>query len=322
MKNDPWSKIQPSFSDNALSGILADKSNILEFYWAKDSFGNLLFVLSAPSEIIPNAKIPKLQGIEISIGKYERSNQMIFLLEAKESKDIFYTLCMDLVSSTKELHDVEYAVNTVLHRLDRWQHFLKSRRKVIDKRGLKGLAGELLFLKNYLLQKYSAEEALSFWKAPLQAVHDFEFSSFSVEVKTKSSVNSIHISSYEQLFSELDYLLLYVATLNNSSSKTPKSFNINMLIDDIKTEISDTVLEERFENLLVQYGFIGLEEYKEYWFLFVSDEFYEVKEGFPRITELYEGIENLTYKVNLEKCKAFKADTEILKKAGIENEYS
>lgn len=317
MKNDPWSKIHPSSSGSALSGILADKSNILEFYWAKDTFGNFLFVLSATSEIIPNAKIPKLQGIDIGIGKYGRNNQMIFLLEEKENKDIFYTLCMDLLSSTRELHDAEYAVNTVLHRLDKWQHFLKNRRRIVDKRQLRGLAGELLFLKNYLLKKYTAEEALSFWKAPFQSVHDFEFSSFSVEVKTKSSVNSIHISSYEQLFSELDYLLLYVATLNDSTPKTSKAFNIYTLINDIKTLISDTVLEERFENLLIQYGFMGLEEYRDYWFLFVSDEFYEVAEGFPRITELPEGVENLTYRVNLEKCKAFKADGEILKKAGI-----
>ena len=317
MKNDPWSKIHPSSSGSALSGILADKSNILEFYWAKDTFGNFLFVLSAPSEIIPNAKIPKLQGIDIGIGKYGRNNQMIFLLEEKENKDIFYTLCMDLLSSTRELHDAEYAVNTVLHRLDKWQHFLKNRRRIVDKRQLRGLAGELLFLKNYLLKKYTAEEALSFWKAPLQSVHDFEFSSFSVEVKTKSSVNSIHISSYEQLFSELDYLLLYVGTLNDSTPKTSKAFNIYTLINDIKTLISDTVLEERFENLLIQYGFMGLEEYRDYWFLFVSDEFYEVAEGFPKITELPEGVENLTYRVNLEKCKAFKADGTILKKAGI-----
>lgn len=317
MKNDPWSNIHPSSTDNMLNGILADKSNILEFYWAKDTFGNLLFVLSASSKIIPNAKIPKLHGININIGKHERNNQLIFALEAKEYRDKFYTLCMDLVSSTKELHDEKYAVNTVLHRLDKWQHFLKNSRKIIDKRQLKGLAGELLFLKDYLLEKYNAEEALIFWKAPLQSVHDFEFDNFSVEVKTKSSVNSINISSYEQLFSELDHLLLYIATLSDSTLKTPKAFNIYTLIDDIKNAISDTALEERFENLLMQYGFIGLEEYRDYWFLFVSDEFYEVKEGFPRIINLPVGIENLTYRVNLEKCKAFKANSEILKKAGI-----
>jgi hypothetical protein len=322
MKNDPWLKIHPSSSDNALSGILADKSNILEFYWAKDTFGNFLFVLLAPSEIIPNAKIPKLQGIDISIGKHERNNQLVFLLEEKENKDIFYTLCMDLVSSTKDLHDEEYAVNTVLHRLDKWQHLLRNRRKIIDKRQLRGLVGELLFLKNYLLYKNSAEDALSFWKAPLQSVHDFEFNSFSVEVKTKASVNSIHISSYEQLFSELDYLLLYVATINDSTPKTPKAFTIYSLIDEIKTVISDTVQEERFENLLLQYGFMEREEYRDYWFLFVSDEFYNVKEGFPRITDLPEGVESLTYRVNLEKCKNFKADSVLLEKAGIKNEYS
>ena len=172
------------------------------------------------------------------------------------------------------------------------------------------------------MERNSTEDALSFWKAPLQSVHDFEFSNVSVEVKTKSSVNSIHISSYEQLFTELDHLLLYVATLNASTINTPEAFNIYTLIDDIKTAISDTVLEERFENLLMQYGFMKLEEYKDYWFLFVSDEFYEVEEDFPRIADLPEGIENLTYRVNLEKCKAFKAESTILTEVGIGNEYS
>jgi hypothetical protein len=243
-------------------------------------------------------------------------------LASKEDKEIFYTLCTDLVNSTKKLHDEDYAINTVLLRLEKWQYFLKNKRKPIDKRQLRGLIGELLFLKNYLLVNYSAEDALTFWRAPLQSVHDFEFSGFSVEVKTKASVNSIHISSYEQLFSELDYLLLYVATINGSTPKTPKAFTIYSLIDEIKTVISDTVLEERFENLLMQYGFIGLKEYRDYWFLFVSDEFYNVKEGFPRITELPEGVESLTYRVNLEKCKDFKADSVLLEKAGIKNEYS
>lgn len=320
MKTDPWSKIHPSLSDNTINGILADKSNILEFYWAKDTFGNFLFVLSVPSEIIPNAKITKLHGIDIHIGKYAQNNQLIFRLVDKENKDIFYTLCMDLVSSTKELHDEEYAISTVLYRLDKWQNFLKNRRRIIDKRQLKGLVGELLFLKNYLLKRNSTEDALSFWNAPLESVHDFEFDKFTVEVKTKSSVNNIHISSYEQLFSELDHLLLYVVTLNDSTSKTPKAFNVYTLIDDIKTILSDTVLEERFESLLMQYGFMELEEYRDYWFLFISDEFYEVKEGFPRIINLPEGVENLTYRVNLEKCKAFKADDETLKQARIHNE--
>jgi len=322
MKSSPWNNIKRSESNIHLNGILADKSHLLEFYWAKDSFGNLLFVLNAASEIIVNSKIPQLNGIEISIGKHDRNNQLVFTLASEEDKYMFHTLCKDLIESTKDMKDEEYAIKTVLKRLEKWQYFLKSRRKIIDKRQLKGLIGELLFLEHYLLKNYDAEDALTFWRAPLQSVQDFEFSSFAVEVKTKSSVNSITISAYEQLFSELDHLLLYVATLNDSTDKTPEAFNIYDLIDKIRDDIKtkNSILEEKFNNLLVHYGFIELEEYREYYFLFITDEFYEVTEDFPKISTLPDGVESLTYRINLDKCKAFLADKEILIKAGINNE--
>jgi len=322
MKSSPWNNIKRSESNIHLNGILADKSHLLEFYWAKDSFGNLLFVLNAASEIIVNSKIPQLNGIEISIGKHDRNNQLVFTLASEEDKYMFHTLCKDLIESTKDMKDEEYAIKTVLKRLEKWQYFLKSRRKVIDKRQLKGLIGELLFLKHYLLKNYDVEDALTFWRAPLQSVQDFEFSSFVVEVKTKSSVNSITISAYEQLFSELDHLLLYVATLNDSTDKTLEAFNIYDLIDKIRDDIKtkNSVLEEKFNNLLVHYGFIELEEYREYYFLFIADEFYEVTEDFPKISTLPDGVESLNYRINLDKCKAFLADKKILIKAGINNE--
>jgi len=322
MKSNPWNNIERSESNIRLNGILADKSHLLEFYWAKDSFGNLLFVLNAASEIIINSKIPQLNSIEISIGKNDRNNQLVFTLAYKEDKDMFHTLCNDLIESTKDMKDEEYAIKTILKRLEKWQYFLKSRRKIIDKRQLKGLIGELLFLEHYLLKNYDVEDALTFWRAPLQSVQDFEFSSFSVEVKTKSSVNSITISAYEQLFSELDHLLLYVATLNESTEKTPEAFNIYDLIDEIRNDIKakNSILEEKFNNLLMHYGFIELEEYREYYFLFITDEFYEVTEDFPKISTLPDGVESLNYRINLDKCKAFLADKKILIKAGIENE--
>ena len=322
MKSNPWNNIEWSESNIRLNGILADKSHLLEFYWAKDSFGNLLFVLNAASEIIVNSKIPQLNGIEISIGKHDRNNQLVFTLASKEDKDMFHTLCKDLIESTKDMKDEEYAIKTVLKRLEKWQYFLKSRRKIIDKRQLKGLIGELLFLEHYLLKNYDAEDALTFWRAPLQSVQDFEFSSFAVEVKTKSSVNSITISAYEQLFSELDHLLLYVATFNDSTDKTLEAFNIYDLIDKIRDDIKtkNSILEEKFNNLLVHYGFIELEEYREYYFLFITDEFYEVTEDFPKISTFPDGVESLNYRINLDKCKAFLADKKILIKAGIENE--
>ncbi len=52
------------------------------------------------------------------------------------------------------------------------------------------------------------------------------------------------------------------------------------------------LLIDRFEILLINYGFIPLDEYKEIYFIIVSDEFYEVKDDFPKIESIPNGIES------------------------------
>lgn len=312
MNNNPWAEIKSSLTETHVNGILADKNNILEFYWAKDIRENLLFVLSATSEILLSIKLPKLHGIELKIVQNKDNKQIVFLLKDKESKDIFYKLCKDLIVSARSANTQEHAINLVLRRLEKWQKFLRKSSKTIDKRQLKGLIGELIFLRDYLLKNYSSDDSLSFWKAPLDSVHDFELEDMTIEVKTKSSVNSMHISSYEQLFSELPFLYLYVLTLTESNSNNKKSFNISELIEEIKGMISDLESNEKFEDLLIQYGYFGIEEYDELNFLVSSDEFYLVEDGFPRIELLPEGIENLTFRVNLEKCKEYITDRKII----------
>lgn len=313
MKNNPWDNIKISKKDNRVTGILADTSNILEFYWAKDIVGNLLLIVSATSEISINQKIPQLNGIDIQIDKYEKNNQLVFRLLSKNDIDIFYTLCNDLIHSTKQVKNEVYAIQIILKRLEQWQYFLKSDRKLIDKKQLKGLIGELYLIKKYLLANYNAEEVLAFWKAPLQSVQDFELNNMTIEVKTKSSVNSITISSYEQLFTELDNLYLFVVTLSDSTKNTNHSINIYNIIKDIKELIGvdNLLLIENFSNLLMQYGFIELLEYEDLYFIISSDEFYEVAQDFPKIIDIPDGIEKLNYKINLDTCKKFLVEENI-----------
>ena len=305
--NNPWLKIEEPEANINFNAILADKDNLLEFYWAKDSFGNLLFILHTQSKIIINQKIPTLNGISVVVGSTGSTNQLLLTLSSKEDKDIFYTLCMDLLKSTYNIDSETLAIKSILKRLEKWQYFLKSSRKIIDKKQLKGLIGELYFIKKYLLKTYNAKEVLEFWKAPLQSVQDFELNSMTVEVKTKSSVNSITISSYEQLFSELNTLFLFVVTLTEATKNIPESFNIYDMINDISALIGldDLLLIDKFNNLLMQYGFIELSEYEELYFIISSDEFYTVTDDFPKISEIPDGIEKLTYKINLDVCKRF-----------------
>ena len=315
MKSNPWDNITISKYKHSINGFLADKNNLIEFFWAKDLFGNFLFVVHTKSTILVN-KIPKLQGIDIEINQInDNETQVILKLLSKNDKDIFYTLCKDLLNSTKNIMDENIAVKTILKRLEKWQFFLKNRRKPIDKRQLKGLIGELYFIEKYLFPNFDVKDILDFWKAPLDSVHDFEISNTTVEVKTKSSVNSITISSYEQMLSELDNLYLFVVGLNESSKNTVNSITIYNIIDKIQELILERnpLLIEKFEILLINYGFIPLDEYKDLYFVIISDEFYEVKDNFPKIENIPNGIEKLTYRIDLNSCREFLVKKDIFK---------
>ena len=318
-KSNPWVNIKAPLIRNEFNGQLAYKNNLLELMWAKDFAENLMFIVHTNSKIVLSQKIPSLNGINLSVGTFGKQNQLLLTLQDNEEIEIFHTLCMDLIRSIENVKDELIAIKTILKRLEKWQYFLKNNRKIIDKRQLKGLIGELIFLKKYLLENYKVEDALTFWKAPLQSVQDFEMNSTAIEVKTKSSVNSITISSQEQLYCELDHLLLYVVTLGESTKQTNESFNVYDIISQVhnKIKLENPLLLDTFDNLLMHYGFIGLEEYSEHYYLYIADEFYQVTEGFPRIGSLPNGIDKLTYRINLDTCKDFLLDSPTLQKMGI-----
>lgn len=306
MKNNPWDEIEDSTNKIDFNAIIADKESVLDFYWAKDYYGQLLFILHTNSDIIINEKIPKLNGLTINVGSLKEKKQLVLTLQDISNADLFYIICSDLINTTKQLNDELIAIKKILKRLSQWQYFLKNNNKQIDKNQLKGLIGELHLFKK-LLTNFSIDEVLNFWKAPLGSVHDFELLNSTLEVKTKSSVNSITISSFEQMFSELENLFLFVVTLNESSKASLDSFNIYDLIFDIKKLINFDDIDscERLDNLLFAYGFIELEEYKELYFSIIHDEIYHVCDDFPRIMSKPNGVDDLTYKINLEKCKDY-----------------
>jgi hypothetical protein len=304
MKTNPWDKIKIPNTELNMNAVLASKESLLEFYWAKDFSGSLLFILHTHFNVEKSKKIPKLNGIKITLGQIGKGYQLILTLTSKDDKDIFHTLCNDLLNSTKGIEDENIAVGVLFKRLEKWQYFLKNSRNIIDKKQLKGLVGELYFIKNYLMQKFDIDEVLNFWKAPLQSVQDFELNNMAIEVKTKSSMNAITISSAEQLFTSLDELYLFVLTITEATQKDKYSFNIYDLIEEIRKLIGLEYID-KFNHLLLLYGFLELSEYKEYHFKISNDEFYKVSDNFPRIYEIPQSIENLTYRINLDTCKEF-----------------
>ena len=192
----------------------------------------------------------------------------------------------------------------------------KYRRKIMSEFEQKGLIGELLFLKEYLLPKFSVSEVLSFWQGPLDAPQDFCVGDTAVEVKCQLGTSKplIRISSIEQLNTQLSRLYMFVVTVGKGAKNTDNVINLPLIIANIREYIQNNQpsSSDLFEDLLLQAGYLDLQEYREFYFVVSRFRFYEVTDDFPRLhsDDIPEGIVNITLDIMLDKCSQFIIDPE------------
>ena len=296
--SNPWEKIKTPLSSYNVRR--ADYTHSFDFFWGKDISGDYLFLFECDASIRFPSKVPLLQGIDISLptSDGDRKTRLILRLNNKDDWDIFYSLCLDLIQATSGCSNEESVIAVIVRRLVRWHIFLKKyRTKIMSEFEQKGLIGELLFLKEYLLPKFSVSEALSFWQGPLDAPQDFCIGDTAVEVKCQLGTSKplIRISSVEQVNTQLSRLYLFVVTVGKEyiQNSQPSSGDL-------------------FEDLLLQAGYLDLQEYSEFYFVVSRFRFYEVTDDFPRFhsSDIPEGIVNITLDIMLDKCSQFIVDPE------------
>jgi hypothetical protein len=316
--SNPWEKIKTPLSSYNVRR--ADYTHSFDFFWGKDISGDYLFLFECDASIRFPSKVPLLQGIDISLpasADGDRKTRMILRLNNKDDWDIFYSLCLDLVQATSGCSNEESVVAVIVRRLVRWHIFLKKyRTKIMSEIEQKGLIGELLFLKEYLFPKFFVSEALSFWQGPLDAPQDFCIGDTAVEVKCQLGTSKplIRISSVEQLNTQLSRLYLFVVTVGKGAKNTDNVINLPVIIGAIREYIQNSQPSsgDLFEDLLLQAGYLDLQEYSEFYFVVSRFRFYEVTDDFPRFhsDDIPEGIVNITLDIMLDKCSQFIIDPE------------
>ena len=315
--SNPWEKIKTPLSSYNVRR--ADSTHSFDFFWGKDISGDYLFLFECDASIRFPGKVSLLQGIDISLpaSDGDRKTRLILRLNNKDDWDIFYSLCLDLIQATSSCSNEESVVAVIVRRLERWHIFLKKyRTKIMSEFEQKGLIGELLFLKDYLFPKFSVSEALSFWQGPLDAPQDFCICDTAVEVKCQLGTSKplIRISSVEQLNTQLSRLYLFVVTVGKGAKSTDNVINLPIIIGEIREDIqkSQPSSGDLFEDLLLQAGYMDLQEYSEFHFVLSSFRFYEVTDDFPKFhpNDIPEGIVNISLDIMLDKCSQFIVDPE------------
>ncbi len=319
---NPWQNIpRPTQNFNVLR---VDASHPLELFWSVDKLGNYLFLCNELNcKSIP--VFPELQGIKMAFpkGNSENVRQFALLLKNNSEWELFYAICNDIVECTRKA-TLDTGLGIILRRLGNWHQFLRKERSgLLNEEQIKGLLGELVFIRKWLAPAFGWEKAISFWCGPLGTPQDFSVDDAVIEVKTQLSATraEVKITSAEQLTPQANRMHLHVLTFGKASEKNDNTYSLPDIVHEIRTVLiqSPEVLEH-FSELLLDVGYVDSQHYESYVYTLIDENTYEVKEGFPRITKcnVPSGIVRINYNISLDDCSSFKSVPEWMEKVNHE----
>ena len=319
-KHDPWQAIEAPKEDHSLNVRRGDTEHPLDYWFARDILGRYVFCFDADADVPNLSTLPRLAGIEIvALRMSDTGCRLALTLLDSEQFDIFRALCTDLMRATEQLTRNESAIGLkiTLNRLMRWQSLLeKAHNDMLSRSETIGLVGELLVLRDLLLPRLGALDAVQSWRGPFGDEQDFLLVQKMVEVKTQLSTSDryLAIGSEEQLDTTSGPIIVCHQTLDVPASEDSGASSLNDLVFSVSElmEVAGHAASDLFQSALLEAGYRRREEYgRPYWLLNVRS-FYEVREGFPRIVPsmIGFGIDRVRYRIALQACQDFKIDEE------------
>jgi hypothetical protein len=226
----------------------------------------------------PEGSLFELGGMRLSVDRDEQCALLVLSLEDASQRDLFTTLCADAVDAAGS--EPEQALSRFHARLDAWRRFLRESRSGLSREETVGLIGELLILE-CLLALHS--NLLTSWKAPDQALHDFERNGHALEIKTSHGPSSrVHISTLDQLdtagLRRLD--LVHVRLLDDPEGRT-----LADLVDALRNLLPDEGFAQSLGNALIRRGLNPNDEIARTTLRtsLRSIDLYTVDDDFPRM---------------------------------------
>lgn len=311
--SNPWQDIDKPSND--FNVRLVSEAHPLSLFWGRDTQGRYLFIYDLEAENAPERKsLLKLSGITLDVARDGDRAKLVLMLNETGNWELFLSLCSDLIRATSSVDDHGIGANVFLRRLSRWQKFLKRIHPgVLSPEAVKGLIGELLFLKERVASEFGWETAVTSWKGPEGYPQDFAIHETAVEVKCQSggSSPSVKITSAEQLLPQLPEGYLVVYTISTADSEDTEGFSLNEFVEKIRDqlEVAPEPTMERFEELLFLANYTMREEYDEPKFKRIAAKCFQIRDDFPRIrlSSIPSGIERVSYSLKLEPCEPYKA---------------
>ena len=168
-------KIKERFLDIEGKNIFSriNPTHIIDLYVGHDEQGR--YAIKYRGNFKPESGIKSVAGIAVNQFKNEDFNTLQFSLMYSENKELFFTFCEDIIETTRSIADNRNAYKTILDRYYSWKKMFSTPKKLLSESEIIGLIGELLFLRDYLFEKYGKGEALSSWSGQELTHKDFSY---------------------------------------------------------------------------------------------------------------------------------------------------
>lgn len=279
-----------------------DSMHPLDLYIGIDETARWTLLLISDFQPLP---VASSKMILVKTGK--RSDKrwtLSFSLVDDVYQDMFVLFCEDIIISSGHIPGKDKAIRFVCNRYKEWKEMLANTRGgLLTPAEIKGLLGEMYFLKEYLSQWYGIRDAALSWTGPKKLPQDFIIQNTWYEVKTISpGKTEVTISSVEQLdCSEPGELVILRA--DKTSVTNSNAINLNKIYHALLDAIPDDEAKESFSMMLLRFGYYPRPEYEdeEYTFSVNGISRYTVDAAFPclRRSELPQSVGKAEYTLSI-----------------------
>ncbi len=263
---------------------------------------------------------PRIKGLNITVDTTQKAGggDIILLLELQQADaiDVFGTFVARVCEEMDSLPNPADAVRAVIALVERWKEFFAGNSELLSEGHQTGLYGELHLMVRLHAAGVPINQLVKAWTGSKRTNQDYEFGDVSIEVKSTTAVDAttVNITNIRQLDETgLELLLLNRMLLD---ARQGNERTLPVLIETLRATIAEQAPEMAldFEEkiLRAKYRNEHAGHYANRSYTERALEFYEVREGFPRLLEssLPTGVTKAAYEITLEHCKSFKCSGE------------
>lgn len=306
--DNPWAGLWSSQSGH-LHAKRVDPTHPHNFFWACNPEGKYAYLLNLADPLGEWPASLELKGISVHL--YPEQKQLQLVLADRSDWEIFSLLCRDLMECCRGLATTSEVMDALAARLARWQRMLmRGPRRILDEREIRGLVGELLFMRDELLPRIGPKAAAC-WQGFDGKPQDFVVGGTLFEIKTirTGDAPKVQISSTDQLWSGGWPLYLQLIPLATCGAHAAGAVTLPILVNDLRRSFAGTDGMDAFDKGLVAAGYTPLPEYEDIAFTVGAPSCYELKDGFPFIGPelLPKGVVEVKYSILVAACEAFRA---------------